>query len=128
MKAQLPVASMAPPLRACPEVQPRARAAAKPPVGFGTIAHQGIKTFHHFEKEAGNTSITIEVLEKIKEIDPDTEVIIITGHGDIDNAIESLKYGASDFINKPVHEDEFMRVVRDHKKLMVHTTPLLQSV
>ena len=47
----------------------------------------------------------IEVLEKIKEIDPNTEVIIITGHGDIDNAIESLKYGASDFINKPVRDE-----------------------
>ena len=47
----------------------------------------------------------IEVLEKIKELDPDTEVIIITGHGDIDNAIESLKYGASDFINKPVRDE-----------------------
>jgi two-component system, NtrC family, sensor kinase len=47
----------------------------------------------------------IEVLEKIKEIDPGTEVIIITGHGDIDNAIESLKYGASDFINKPVRDE-----------------------
>ena len=47
----------------------------------------------------------IEVLEKIKEIDPETEVIIITGHGDIENAIESLKYGASDFINKPVRDE-----------------------
>jgi PAS domain S-box-containing protein len=47
----------------------------------------------------------IEVLEKIKEMDPGTEVIIITGHGDIDNAIESLKYGASDFINKPVRDE-----------------------
>jgi PAS domain S-box-containing protein len=47
----------------------------------------------------------IEVLGKIKEIDPETEVIIITGHGDIDNAIESLKYGASDYINKPVRDE-----------------------
>jgi two-component system, NtrC family, sensor kinase len=47
----------------------------------------------------------IEVLEKIKTIDPNTEVIIITGHGDIDNTIEALKYGASDFINKPVRDD-----------------------
>ena len=47
----------------------------------------------------------IEVLGKIKELDPNTEVIIITGHGDIDNAIESLKYGASDFINKPVRDE-----------------------
>jgi two-component system, NtrC family, sensor kinase len=47
----------------------------------------------------------IEVLEKIKDLDPNTEVIIITGHGDIDNTIEALKYGASDFINKPVRDD-----------------------
>ncbi|MGD8290692.1 MAG: response regulator [Desulfobacterales bacterium] len=47
----------------------------------------------------------IEVLEKIKALDPNTEVIIITGHGDIDNTIEALKYGASDFINKPVRDD-----------------------
>jgi PAS domain S-box-containing protein len=47
----------------------------------------------------------IEVLRKIKEQDPDAEVIIITGHGDIENAIEALKFGASDFINKPVRDD-----------------------
>ena len=44
----------------------------------------------------------IEVLKRIKAQAPDAEVIIITGHGDIDNAIEALKFGASDFINKPV--------------------------
>ncbi len=32
-------------------------------------------------------------------------MIIITGHGDIDNAIEALQYGASDFINKPVRDE-----------------------
>lgn len=46
----------------------------------------------------------IQVLRRVKEIDPETEVIIITGHGDIDSAIEALKYGASDFINKPVRD------------------------
>ncbi len=47
----------------------------------------------------------IAVLRKIKAIDPDREVIIITGHGDVDNAIEALKYGASDFINKPIRDE-----------------------
>lgn len=47
----------------------------------------------------------IEVLQKVKSIDEDAQVIIITGHGDIENAIEALKYGASDFINKPVRDD-----------------------
>ena len=72
---------------------------------------EGLKEFSRHNPSIVITDIKmpgmdgIEVLEKIKEIDPDTEVIIITGHGDIDNAIESLKYGASDFINKPVRDE-----------------------
>ncbi len=47
----------------------------------------------------------IEVLKQIKQEAPGTEVIMVTGHGDIENAIEALKYGASDFINKPVRDE-----------------------
>ncbi len=47
----------------------------------------------------------IEVLKRVKSLNADTEVIIITGHGDIDKAIEALQYGASDFINKPVRDE-----------------------
>ena len=47
----------------------------------------------------------IEVLKRIKELAPATEVIIITGHGDIDSAVEALHFGASDFINKPVRDE-----------------------
>jgi two-component system NtrC family sensor kinase len=44
----------------------------------------------------------IEVLKKIKQINPETEVIVITGHGDMDLAIKALQLEASDFITKPV--------------------------
>ena len=47
----------------------------------------------------------IELLKKIKEESPDTEVIMITGHGDMDLAIQSLKFDATDFITKPIHDD-----------------------
>ncbi|MDJ0990482.1 MAG: ATP-binding protein, partial [Desulfobacterales bacterium] len=47
----------------------------------------------------------IEVLQEIKAKETLTEVIIITGHGDVDNAVEALKYGASDFLNKPVRDE-----------------------
>lgn len=47
----------------------------------------------------------LEFLKKIKEYDPDKEVIIVTGHGDIDSTITALQYGASDFINKPVRDE-----------------------
>jgi len=47
----------------------------------------------------------IELLKAIKEENPDTEVIMITGHGDMELAIESLKLEATDFITKPINED-----------------------
>ena len=46
----------------------------------------------------------LEVLDAIKKIDPVTEVIIITGHGDMDLAVSALGLGATDFINKPIRQ------------------------
>ena len=93
--------------------------------GYEVIpALNGAEGLEAFAKEKPSIVITdikmpgmggIEVLEKIKERDPDTEVIIITGHGDIDNAIESLKYGASDFINKPIR-DEALSIALERAK------------
>ena len=45
----------------------------------------------------------IELLRKVKHENPETEVIMITGHGDMDLAIKSLKNEATDFITKPIH-------------------------
>jgi two-component system NtrC family sensor kinase len=62
----------------------------------------------------------IEVLQRIKERTPDAEVIIITGHGDIDNAIEALKFGASDFINKPIRDEVLaVAIQRAQEKLAI---------
>jgi len=57
-----------------------------------------------------------EVLKDIKEINPQAEVIIITGHGDIDSAIEALHYGASDLINKPVKNEALTVAIKRAKK------------
>jgi DNA-binding NtrC family response regulator len=47
----------------------------------------------------------IELLKAIKDRYPDTEVIMLTGHGDMDLAIESLKFQATDFITKPISDE-----------------------
>jgi PAS domain S-box-containing protein len=83
--------------------------------GYDVIpAHSGMEGIEVFEKEKPEIVLTdikmpgmdgIEVLKKVKSIEPRSEVIIITGHGDIDNTIEALQYGASDFINKPVRDE-----------------------
>lgn len=47
----------------------------------------------------------IELLRRIKQERPETEVIMITGHGDMDLAIKSVKYEATDFVTKPIHDE-----------------------
>ena len=47
----------------------------------------------------------IDLLKTIKKNRPETEVIMITGHGEMELAIKSLKYEATDFITKPIHPD-----------------------
>ncbi len=47
----------------------------------------------------------IELLRRIKKQNPDTEVIMITGHGDMDLAIKSVKYEATDFVTKPINDE-----------------------
>ncbi|MBW1822263.1 MAG: response regulator [Deltaproteobacteria bacterium] len=75
------------------------------------VAEDGQTGLEIFEKESPDIVFTdikmpgmdgIEVLRKIKETDPLTEVIVVTGHGDMDLAIQALNLGATDFINKPI--------------------------
>jgi len=47
----------------------------------------------------------IQLLHKIKAESPTTEIIMITGHGDMELAIQSLKFDATDFITKPINDD-----------------------
>ena len=47
----------------------------------------------------------VTLLKNIKSKNPDTEVIMITGHGDMDLAIKSLQHDATDFVTKPINDD-----------------------
>jgi signal transduction histidine kinase len=54
----------------------------------------------------------INVLEKVKQHDPDIEAIIITGYGSLDTAIEGLRLGAFDYISKPFDVNHVLSLVR----------------
>ncbi|MGW8303027.1 MAG: response regulator, partial [Desulfobacterales bacterium] len=54
----------------------------------------------------------IELLQKLKRENRETEVVMITGHGDMELAIKSLKYEATDFITKPINVDALEISVR----------------
>jgi len=93
--------------------------------GYETVtAYNGEQGLEVFKSESPDIVVTdikmpgmdgLELLKKIKEIDSDNEVIIVTGHGDIDSTIIALQYGASDFINKPVR-DEALAIALDRAK------------
>ena len=54
----------------------------------------------------------IDVLKKVKEVNPDLPVIVITGHGDISLAVEAMKIGAVDFLEKPFDDDLLLAAVK----------------
>lgn len=77
----------------------------------------------------------IEVLTRVKEACPETEVIVITGHGDMQMAIESLRLNASDFLLKPVAKEALSVALRraedrleTKKKIKMYTLELENKV
>ncbi len=58
------------------------------------------------------TKSGLDVLRSLKEIDPDLLVIIITGYGTVESAVEALKLGAYDYIKKPFKADAIRLIVR----------------
>ena len=71
----------------------------------------------------------IEVLEKLQEITPDTPVVMISGHGNIDTAVESIKKGAFDFIEKPLDLNRLLITIRNamDKSNLVSETKILKK-
>jgi DNA-binding NtrC family response regulator len=55
----------------------------------------------------------IEALKEIKKVSPLTEVIMLTGHGTMESAIEGMKLGAYDFLRKPCDFEEIVQKVTD---------------
>jgi anti-anti-sigma factor len=53
-----------------------------------------------------------EVLKRIKAMAPETEVIVITGHGDMDLVVQALNLDATDFINKPISRKALDAAIR----------------
>ncbi|WP_022668925.1 ATP-binding response regulator [Desulfospira joergensenii] len=104
--------------------------------GYETVtAYSGEQGLEKFQSESPDIVVTdikmpgmdgLELLRKIKEIDADKEVIIVTGHGDIDSTITALQYGASDFINKPVR-DEALAIALDRAKTKIHIREQLEG-
>jgi PAS domain S-box-containing protein len=114
-------------------------------IGYEVLtAEDGEAAFEIFQRTKPQIVLTdikmpgmdgIELLQKIKQEDPDTEVIMITGHGDMELAIRSLKHEATDFVTKPINDDALeIALKRAHERidmrrqLREHTDNLEQLV
>ncbi len=71
----------------------------------------------------------IEALERLQILSPETPVIMVSGHGTIDTAVEAVKKGAFDFISKPPDLNRMLITVRNamEKAELVTTTRVLQK-
>ena len=70
----------------------------------------------------------IEFLEKSKAINPDVPIIVISGHGNIETAVEAVKKGAFDFISKPPDLNRLLITLRNalDKQTLVRETKVLK--
>ena len=57
-----------------------------------------------------------DVLKKVKEISPNSQVVIITGYADVKIAVEVIKSGALDYLTKPFTKDQLLQAVAQHRR------------
>ena len=73
----------------------------------------------------------MELLRSARELDGDLEVILMTAFGTVENAVEAMKYGASDFITKPLRRSEIIRAVTkavEKRALVVENRSLREQI
>jgi len=74
----------------------------------------------------------IEVMRQLRELDPDTVVILITGYASLDTAIQAVRYGAYDYLTKPLdNASDLLAVVQralDKRRLLVNNRRLLHQL
>jgi DNA-binding NtrC family response regulator len=86
-----------------------------------TSSTEGKESLDLIEKEVFNIVITdlridtvtgFDILKKVRDISPSTEVIMVTGHGSVEDAVDAMKKGAFNYITKPVDPDELNLLIQ----------------
>lgn len=73
----------------------------------------------------------VELLEEVKKIKPEIPMVMISGHGDMETAIQAMRLGAFDYISKPPDLNRLLNTVRnalDRKQLVVENKILKKKV
>lgn len=73
----------------------------------------------------------VEVLEKVRKTKPEIPVVMISGHGDLDTAVKTMRLGAFDYISKPPDLNRLLNTVRnalDRKELVIENKILKKKI
>ena len=73
----------------------------------------------------------VEVLEAVKKIKPEIPIVMISGHGDLDTAVNTMRLGAYDYISKPPDLNRLLNTIRnalDRKELVVENKRLKRKI
>jgi len=73
----------------------------------------------------------VEVLEAVKKIKPEIPMVMISGHGDLDTAVNTMRLGAFDYISKPPDLNRLLNTIRnalDRKQLVIENKRLKRKV
>ncbi|QUH19977.1 sigma-54-dependent transcriptional regulator [Alkaliphilus sp. B6464] len=73
----------------------------------------------------------LELLEKAKKVQPNLEIIMLTGYATVDTAIEAMKKGAYDYLTKPIKPIELELILQkaiDRKKLQEYSNNLIETI
>ena len=73
----------------------------------------------------------VEVLEAIKKLKPETPIVMISGHGDLETAVSTMRLGAFDYISKPPDLNRLLNTVRhalDRKALVKENKQLKKRI
>jgi len=98
-----------------------------------TTASSGSEALEIFRKTPGGIDILVtdikmpgmdglELTRIIRNESPETQVIVITAHGDIDSAVEAMKLGAGDFLQKPINNSSLRMSLKSaaEKRILLH--------
>ena len=79
---------------------------------------------HHFDLVLTDLHLDevsgLDVLRAAKSTNPQTEVIVLTGYGSVESAVEAMKAGAIDYLTKPIDSEHLVQSVRETMRRDVH--------
>jgi two-component system, NtrC family, response regulator AtoC len=96
-------------------------------------AEDGFKALEKFKERSWNIALVdlkmpkmdgLELMEKIKEIRPETQVIIITAYATVNTAVQAIKVGAYDYLVKPFNPEELSLII----KRLVESQSLIKEI